>query len=164
MIDTASETLDREVRQLVQMTYQSLRTSASQHGITLPAGPPDDAYIDSPLAQHVRYLAQNPSDPAPTLRNIAALLHGYPPVPSPYPIPDWFWDQMPTLADTLVAQSNLWVPLATAARSVRRSSPVLVDACRAGILLSLSAGRSMSKRRYVWKPDLLAQYPVPDLS
>src|SRR5215212_3408302 len=164
MMKTATETLDSEVKGLVQMTYQSLRTSASQHGITLPVVPPEEAYTRSPLAQHIRYLAQNPADPAPTLRNIAALLHGYPPIPSPYPIPDWFWEQMPTLADTLVAQSDLWIPLATAARCVSRSSAVLVDACRGGILLSLLAGRPMSKRRYIWQPDLLAQYPAPDLS
>jgi hypothetical protein len=164
MIELTSETLDNEIKRLVQMTYQSLRTSASQHGITLPEVPPGDAYHNSPLAQHIRYLAQNPADPAPTLRNIAALLHGYPPVPSPYPIPDWFWDQMPTLADILVAQSDLWIPLATAARSVGRSSPVLLDACRSGILLSLLAGRPLSKRRYIWQPDLLAQYRAPDLS
>ena len=127
MIKTVNDTLDLEIRGLLQVTYQSLRTHASQHGISLPPTPPDAVYTDSPLVQHIRYLMHDPADPAPILRNIAALLHGYPPLPNPYPIPDWFWERMPTLANTLVAQSDLWIPLATAAQRVRRSSAVLVS-------------------------------------
>ena len=158
---TLTSALEHEIRQILDVLYTGLCTSTSQCGIPLSPAPPADFYECSPLAQHLNYLAAHPADPAPSLRNIAAFLHHYPPTPLPLPLPDWFWTQVPLLAQTLLA-TNQWIGYPLATRLTGASYHHILDQGRKGILLSLYAPqqyRSERQCRYVWVPDLIAQYP-----
>lgn len=161
MLTTAQE---QEIGRLLDVLYTGLRTSGGQCGIPLPPTPPADFYERSPLAQHLRYLAAHPADAGPSLRNLAAFLHHYPPTPLPLALPDWFWTQVPLLAQTLLT-THQWIGYPQATRLTGASYYHILDQGRKGILLSLYAPRQYQSERqcrYVWGPDLIAHYPDID--
>jgi hypothetical protein len=153
--------IETEIRQTLEVLYRSLATSAQECGLVLPNPPPAAFYTASPLVQRLEALADRPHDPATSLRTLAAFLHQCPPQPTPLPLPDWFWHQIPHLAAMLLATGQ-WLTYPQAAQQIEVTYQQILDLARKGILLSLYAPRpNQSDRhcRYVWQPDVAAHFP-----
>lgn len=152
--------LRAEIERLLEQLYQSLATSAELAGIPFPATANVIFYTDSQLARYLHQLAEDPTKPAPGLRHLATFLHQCPPTPTPLPLPDWFWHQVPLLANRLI-ETGQWLTYPQASQEVSASYQQIQDLARKGVLLSLYAAKTNAKERYcryVWKPDLLAYF------